>query len=45
MPTMPSIGAKALGAQLEQRVSGSCNHDSMPWIVASSRRWMTDAEG
>ena len=32
---MPSIGARALGAQLEQRVEGSTSQDSIDWIVSS----------
>ena len=37
-PTISNIGASALGAQLEQSVSGSLSHDSNAWISVSFSR-------
>ncbi len=41
MPTMPSIGANALGAQFEHKVSGWRSQASSSLIVPSFRRART----
>jgi len=42
---MPSIGARAFGAQLEQRVSGDVNQRSRSLMVESFSFASTSAEG